>query len=72
MLWCKNLIKDTEENFARFYSSYSSENHHHVHKSRLSNEFQPKTITVGPESNSVVIVPSDTQKSACKLISRKV
>jgi hypothetical protein len=55
MKWCKGLMRETEEHFARFYNIYSPDNYHYI---KGAPEYSSRTITVG-ELNSIVIVPSD-------------
>eukprot|EP00347_Sterkiella_histriomuscorum_P007569 403348413 len=82
MKWCKVLIKDTEQYFAKFYSNniQSFDPQKRSVQGRLSDYYdnKPNSITrqtlapIEEYNNSVVLAPNDQQKVACRNIFNKI
>ncbi|CDW72193.1 UNKNOWN [Stylonychia lemnae] len=84
MKWCKQLIKDTEEYFAKFIvNQHNSFDPYKlgVQNPRISNhssrekagQITRQTLTpIEDYNNSVVLAPNDIQKKACKNIFSKI
>lgn len=58
MRWCRTLIKDTEQYFAKFYNSNLELTKRMTQTARAS-EYSAQRTARNEEYNSVVLAPSD-------------